>query len=164
MIEFEGELQEDEFRRGQRAMRSSLHRWLVLLVPASLATVLLTGGWETFLREPLSTLTIGGLFALWLFIPFAQRRVVTKAWRKSPILHQRLTGTLCDEEGISWKSETSQGTVSWNKLVRQKTTSDLLLVYSTPQSAMILPRSWFVDANAWEEAGRLVTRKLPATV
>ena len=76
-------------------------------------------------------------------------------------LHERVTGQVT-EEGISWKTASTDSTFSWDKIIKRRLGPDLLLLYTSMNQALIIPRSYFRSVSDWEAARELVTRNVAA--
>jgi hypothetical protein len=162
MIEFEGQLDEDAFRRAQWLSTPGLVRWMGWLIAAALVMVLATGGLQPILQKPVeSAIKLGVMVAFAIFMIVAPRRAITKTWQNTPLLHERVTGYL-SEAGVRFQSNSNDTTLTWDKLVKQRLGKDLILLYTSARSALILPRSYFRTEEDWAAARELVTRNLPA--
>jgi amino acid transporter len=162
MIEFEGQLDENGFRQAQWLSTPGLVRWMGWLIAAALVMVLATGGLQPMLREPVqSAITLVVMAAFAIFMIVAPRRAITKTWQNTPLLHERVTGYL-SEAGVRFQSSSNDTTLTWDKLVKQRVSNDLILLYTSARAALILPRSYFRTDEDWAAARALVTRNLPA--
>jgi hypothetical protein len=163
-IPFAGALSESEFLRMQ-ALGSPMNfrriGWLLLVF---VVLVLLAGGYETVIADPLvqaPKLLFFLLPALVLILgmPWAVRR----QWKKSEILSAPINGG-ADEAGIEWNSPFVAARFPWDKFQKAVLSDDLVLLYIAAFSVLYFPRRFFVNDEAWEAfaaavRSRVKTRK-----
>ena len=158
MIEFEGQLQEEEFRRAQWASTPAFLRWFGWLILACVVMVFATGGLQSLRADPLADgIKLAAGIGFGLFMIIAPRRAITKVWRNTPLLHEPTSGHL-SEAGIKWKTTSTDSTLTWDKITRRHTTDDLILLYTSARQALILPRSYFKSDGEWDAAKTLAAR------
>jgi len=86
MIAFEGQLQEDEYRRAQWLSSPLIIKWIGWIVLAGLVMVLLTGGLQPILADPvISGIRLAAAIAFAGFMIIAPRRAITKVWERTPL-------------------------------------------------------------------------------
>jgi|GEM_PF-4555030 len=159
MIRFEGQLQESEYRKAQWVSSPKIFRWVGWIIMAALVMNLATGGMGPILRHPLMgtvKLALGVAFALFMII--APRRAVTKVWRNTPLLHERVNGYI-SEEAVGWKTPSTDSAFGWDKIIKARMRDDLFLLYTSSNQALIIPRSYFGSASEWDAAKALIAKK-----
>jgi len=162
MIHFGGELQEAEFRRAHSGMVPRPQRWFGISLLAILALALLSGRWRFMLNDPtLNWLLIAWFLAFAIFLIVGPRGAITKIWQNAPLLHQRVDGTI-SEDGVVWKTPSGQLNLSWDKFIAHRRRADVLLIYTSLNAALILPRSYFANDSDWSAANDLAARKVKA--
>jgi YcxB-like protein len=162
VIDFEGRLQETEFRRAQWISSPMIRRWLGWMIVAALVMVLATGGIGPILRDPVTSgvkLVAGLAFAVFMIV--APRRAITKVWRNTPLLHEHVAGQISDN-GITWVTASTNSKYGWNKMIKRRIRDDLLLLYTSTNQALIVPRSYFKSLNDWEAAKELIAKNIRA--
>ncbi|HUR83483.1 MAG TPA: YcxB family protein [Thermoanaerobaculia bacterium] len=158
MIHFGGELQEAEFRRAQWFLSLRMLTWIGLVVLGAFLLWAVADGLGGIVRKPVLTIA---LLVYAAFVIIAPRRAVTKAWRNTPLLHQRVDGEI-SEDGVTWKTPSSDIRLSWDKFIGHRGRSDMLLIYTSPKAALIMPRSYFVNDSDWAAANEIAARKVKA--
>jgi hypothetical protein len=77
------------------------------------------------------------------------------------LLHESVTGSL-SETGVRWKTSSTDATYRWDQLVKHRIAEDLILLYTSTNQALIIPRSYFEGPNEWEAAKVLIAQHVRA--
>ena len=137
-----GQLTAETFASGQRlhAGRVSgcvLPGIVVVFAIAMNALGIYLAAWEAW---PVFLVGIGFPLAY----VYARRRSLAHLFRQEPILAVSQEGELT-RDGLRMRSELGEATIPWRFLVRVKANTEVLLLYESPQTFIILPRSFFAD-------------------
>jgi hypothetical protein len=82
---------------------------------------------------------------------YARRRSLAHAFRQQPILALPQEGDLT-RDGLRMRSELGEVTIPWRFFLRVKANTAVLLLYETPHTFIILPRSFFADDVEFQAA------------
>ena len=157
MIRFGGELQEAEFRRAQWMSTPWFLRWFGWLLLGLLVVMTATGGWRAVMADPASQLPRVLVVLLLATVAIvAPRLAIRKVWERTPLLREPVSGEIA-ESGVVWNTPSSQTTLRWDQIVKRQTSADLILLYTGPRQALLLPKRYFASEEDWRGASALIT-------
>lgn len=154
-IVFGGQLTEEQFRKAQWLTTPRMWYWLPWIMAASFVMVLVTGDRRHLVTSAVDAVKLLALVAFVIFIYVAPRRAITKTWRMSKLLHERVEGEL-REDGIQWRTSVETAFFTWDKFLRHKNAGAFTFLYLGPAQALILPRSYFATDEDWTRARQLI--------
>lgn len=160
VVPFKGVLTKSQYYIMQKLARPWWTRFYVL-VPCLFYTFVSIGvGWTTLFKNPYSAVSYlieaaVVTSAIMLFDHFFRNR----AWRRTQEIQGEIYG-VANEGGIEWNSSLTSSKYPWNKLLKAKESSEMILVFITPRNVFYFPRKFFASENEWEMFKLLVCRKL----
>jgi hypothetical protein len=161
-ISFRGTLTEPQFNRFQQQCAPPTLRWILKLFPWCWLGFTLV----KLLSFPGYLLSFGMGFDLlfllyfWLFIPRLQKSQVKKAWQSNRLLREEVYGTI-DRDEIIWQHAYGELRLPWEFILQYREISDIILLYTAINQALLLPRDFFHSEADWQQFKQLVIEHLP---
>jgi hypothetical protein len=147
-IPFKGMLTGTEFARMQR------------LVAPWWASPLMTGLWILFACVYFEGWIAGVLVALPVIILlYAAVALVSRVQgRRVAKLQQEINGTIGDA-GVGWNTAMTTANFPWQKIVKVRKHTDVLLLFYSSRCAFYMPKRFFSTDSAWQDACALAVRR-----
>jgi hypothetical protein len=161
-IPFSGQITQKDFLQAQSLHRKSSKAPIVL---GGIFIVLLITSLIIAFSEPVlfgSALPILVVFAIIIVaswgIPHFQ---AINIWKNTKSYQKPMSGIVMSHQ-IDFQGAHSQGSVSWEAYFDYKRSSNMLLLYQSPNVMSIFPRTFFDDDTDWETFVKLVEDKVSA--
>lgn len=149
-IEYNGAITYEVFEAAQYLFNG--YRWLFLLIPpggAIMAGFILCKSYlDWFILIALCVLSIPVLHAY-------QKRKWRYHYKNSPYLSEALKGKVT-KHGVITEVPSGASETQWSKIIKFKSTDDLILLYIGPNVFKTLSRNFFSSQEDWEKARQLV--------
>jgi hypothetical protein len=161
-ISFRGTLTEPQFNRFQKHCAPLILRlilkwfpwcWLgFALVKVFAIDSYLTSFWVVF--------DLCFILYFLLFIPYLQKSQVKKAWQSNRLLREEIFGTV-DRNGIIWRHAYGEMRFPWELILSYREVADIMLLYTSINQAILLPRDFFSAEADWLQFKQLIAENLP---
>jgi hypothetical protein len=95
---------------------------------------------------------------LWGVVTFARRR----QWRQVQATQQEIRGSI-GEAGLEWSTPMTTAKFPWSKIIKVRQHPEMLLMFYSARCAFYVPKRFFANEAAWNDANAFVLRQLPAS-
>lgn len=161
-IHFSGTWTEQQYNRFQQLCMPAFSRWILKWLPwfwlgFILVKLLSYPGYLISFELAFDLFTI--LF-FWVLLPKYRESQIKRSWQSNKLIQGELSGMI-DEAGVIWRNAYGEMRYPWELLLKYSEATDIILLYTAINQALILPRNFFQSEDDWQQFRQLVVEKLP---
>jgi hypothetical protein len=160
-IHFSGTWTEQQYNRFQKLCMPTFLKWIFKWFPwfglgYILVKLLFYPGYLASFSLVFDVLII--LYFL-VFLPKLRERQIKRAWQSNKLIQGEISGVV-DQAGVIWRNAYGEMRYPWDLLLKYKQETDIVLLYTAINQALILPRNFFQSEEDWQEFRQLVVSNL----
>ncbi|GAB4232054.1 MAG: hypothetical protein Kow0049_14720 [Stanieria sp.] len=98
------------------------------------------------------------LICLWL-LSQSTKRNSKKAWQSNKLIHGNFSG-VATEQTLFWNHPYGESKFPWDVMLKYKEAKNIMMLYTSIDQALFIPRSFFKSEEDWQQFRHLVANKV----
>ncbi|BAU65381.1 hypothetical protein STA3757_27660 [Stanieria sp. NIES-3757] len=112
-------------------------------------------------REVFSAVFGDVFILLWLWLLFqSTKRNSKKVWQSNKLIHGNFSG-VATEQTLFWNHSYGESRFPWHVMLKYKEAKNIMMLYTSINQALIIPRNFFNSEEDWQQFRQLVANKVP---